>query len=118
MIYNMIPIWAKLFPKIQHAVRKISDRELYDAYHATDSISLKAVILYKLLVRRNKVFEEEIAKSVNYPHEVDWDCIGSEMFDLLAMSQKTLSDIVTTSKVMEEFIGEKYKEELKQLEER
>lgn len=110
-------LWATLFPKTMKICREKTEKELYECYYNTDSISYGAVILYKLITRRLPHFEEEIAKSENYPHEVDWDVIGSEMFDLLSMCKKTLSNIVTSSEIMEEYLDDNYKEELRTLRE-
>lgn len=110
-------LWATLFPKTMKVCREKTEKELYECYYNTDSMSYGAVILYKLLARKIPFFEDEIAKSVNYPHEVDWDLIGMEMFDLLSMCKKTLENIVTSSEVMEEYLDDRYKDELKALKE-
>lgn len=97
--------WTRLFPRILKACRSKSYEDLYKAYNENDSISFKTVVLSRLLNRRMKVFEDKLAQSANYPHEVDWDAIGEEMFTLLEMCKSQLGIIVTKSKVMEEMLN-------------
>lgn len=97
--------WSRLFPRILNVCRNKSYQDLYEAYNESDSISFKTVVLSRLLNRRMKVFEDELAQSENYPHEVDWDAIGEEMFTLLEMCKTQLGIIVTKSKVMEEMLS-------------
>lgn len=115
--------WSNILPKIlkvAHVNRYDQGKSkdtLYKLYRETDSISYRAVILSRLLILRLKYFESKIAESENYPHEVDWDDFGDEMFELLAMSEDLLSTIITKSAVMEEFLGPEHKKELRKLEE-
>ena len=115
--------WGKIFPKIlkvAHVSRYEQEKskdELWKLYHETDSISYRAVILSRLLILRLKYFESKIAESENYPHEVDWDDFGDEMFELLAMSEDLITTIITKSEVMEEFLGPEHAKELRKLEE-
>ena len=97
--------WSRLFPRILKVCRSKSYQDLYKAYNESDSISFKTVVLSRLLNRRMKVFEEKLAQSENYPHEVDWDAIGEEMFTLLEMCKSQLGIIITKSKVMEEMLS-------------
>lgn len=97
--------WSRLFPRILNVCRSKTYEDLYKAYNESDSISFKTVVLSRLLNRRMKVFEEKLAQSANYPHEVDWDAIGEEMFTLLEMCKSQLGIIVTKSKVMEEILS-------------
>jgi hypothetical protein len=69
------------------------------------------------LILRLKYFESKIAESENYPHEVDWDDFGDEMFELLAMSEDLISTLICKSEVMEEFLKPDHIKELKKLEE-
>lgn len=115
--------WGKLFPRIlkvahvsQYEQEKSKD-ELWKLYNETDSISYRAVILSRLLILRLKYFESKIAESENYPHEVDWDDFGDEMFELLAMSEDLISTLICKSEVMEEFLKPDHIKELKRLEE-
>ena len=94
-----------------------SKDELWKLYNETDSISYRAVILSRLLILRLKYFESKIAESENYPHEVDWDDFGDEMFELLAMSEDLISTLICKSEVMEEFLKPDNIKELKKLEE-
>lgn len=109
-------IWHNIYSKLLRIFRSKSEEDLYKAFHNTDSISFKAAILLKLLHQRNKKFEEKIAQSESYPHEVEWEEIGDEMFTLLQMSEKVLFDVATQSHFMEQFIGKNYVKELKKLE--
>lgn len=97
--------WDSLFPRVLKVCRKKSYKDLYKAYNESDSISFKTVVLSRLLNRRMKVFEEKLAQSANYPHEVDWDAIGEEMFTLLEMCKSQLGIIITKSEVMEEMLN-------------
>jgi len=94
-----------------------SKDELWKLYHETDSISYRAVILSRLLILRLKYFESKIAESENYPHEVDWDDFGDEMFELLAMSEDLITTLITQSEVMGEFLKPDHIKELRKLEE-
>ena len=114
--------WGNIFPKIlkvAHVNRTEpqdkSKEELYQLYSKSDSISYRAVILSRLLILRLKHFEREIAKSEQYPHEVDWDEFAPEMFDLLCMSEDLITTLITMSEVMEEFLSPDYTDELKAL---
>ncbi len=109
-------IWHNIHSKLLRLFRRKTDEDLYKAFHDTDSISFKAAILLRLLHQRNKKFEEKIAQSEIYPHEVEWEEIGDEMFTLLQMSEKVLFDVATQSHFMEQFIGKDYVKELKKLE--
>ena len=97
--------WSRLFPRILKVCKNKSYEDLYKAYNESDSISFKTVVLSRLLNRRMKVFEDKLAQSANYPHEVDWDAIGEEMFTLLEMCKPQLGIIITKSKVMEEMLN-------------
>lgn len=114
--------WGSIFPKIAKVAhvnrtepQEKSKEELLQLYSKTDSISYRAVILSRLLILRLKHFETEIAKSEQYPHEVDWDEFAPEMFDLLCMSEDLITTLVTKSEVMEEFLSPDHSEELKSL---
>lgn len=108
-------MWSNIYSKLLRIFRSKTDEDLYTDYYATDSISFKSAILLRLLSRRNKVFEKKIAQSVSYPHEIDWEEIGDEMFTLLQMSQKVLFDVVTQSHFMQEFIPVDYLNGLRKL---
>lgn len=73
------------------------------------------MILNKLLARRLPLFESEIAKSEEYPHEVDWDSFVSEMFDLLCLCRKQLDDLSVCSDIMEENTVSDYKLDLNKI---
>ena len=114
--------WGNIFPKIlkvAHVNRtepqEKSAKKLYRLYEESDSISYRAVILSRLLLLRLKHFESEIAKSEQYPHEVEWEEFGSEMFDLLCMSENLISTLITNSEVMEEFLTPEHNSELRKL---
>lgn len=113
--------WGNIFPKIlkvAHVSRyepEKSKEELYRLYEKSDSISYRAVLLSRLLILRLKYFESEIAKSEQYPHEVDWDEFAPEMFDLLCMSEEMITTLITKSEVMEEFLSPDHLDELKNL---
>ena len=116
--------WSKLFPRILKVahVTKWSPRQeeekdiLWKLYDKSDSISYRTVILDRLLLLRLRYFESEIAKSEQYPHEVNWGDFGDEMFELLAICERQLNHIITTSKVMEEFLKPDHVKELRELE--
>lgn len=115
-------LWHHLFPKIlnvAHISRYNPDSKevLYRLYRETDSIAYRAVILSHLLILRLRYFESEIAKSENYPHEVDWDAIGDEMFNLLAMSEDMITTLITRSEAMQEFLKPNHLQELRRLQE-
>lgn len=97
--------WSMLLPRALKVCRNKSYKDLYKAYNESDSISFKTVVLSRLLNRRMKVFEDTLAQSVTYPHEVDWDAIVEEMFTLLEMCKSQLGIIITKSKVMEEMLN-------------
>ena len=113
--------WGNIFPKIlkvAHVSRYESEKskeELYRLYEKSDSISYRAVLLSRLLILRLKYFESEIAKSEQYPHEVDWDEFAPEMFDLLCMSEEMITTLITKSEVMEGFLSPDHLDELKNL---
>ena len=114
--------WGNIFPKILKVAhinctepQEKSARQLYQLYKHSDSISCRAVILSRLLLLRLKHFESEIAKSEQYPHEVDWEDFGGEMFDLLCMSEDLITTLITKSKVMEEFLSPDCASELRKL---
>lgn len=86
------------FGRMLKKYRKHSEEDLYREWREEDSISRRAVILWKLLKKRLPHFESEIGKSQYYPHEVDWDEFGDEMFELLAMCEEQLSHMVTKLK--------------------
>ena len=114
--------WGKLFPKVldlAHVSRYDPDSKdvLYKLYRESDSIAYRTVILSRLLNLRLKYFESKIAESENYPHEVDWEDFGDEMFELLAMSEDMLSTLITESKTMEEFLSPEHNKELRELKE-
>ena len=114
----MTNLWNTLLSKVFKATRTSIFREedgknmLYKQYEETDEIPLKALVLDKLLIHRIKHFEAEIAKSEQYPHEVDWDEIGDEMFNLLITAEDMLSTIVCRSSYMQDFLSRKYRKEL------
>ena len=115
-------LWHHLFPKIlnvAHISRYNPDSKevLYRLYRETDSIAYRAVILSRLLILRLRYFESEIAKSENYPHEVDWDAFGDEMFNLLAMSEDMITTLITRSEAMQEFLKPNHLQELRRLQE-
>jgi len=115
-------LWHHLFPKIlkvAHISRYNPDSKevLYRLYRETDSIAYRAVILSRLLILRLRYFESEIAKSENYPHEVDWDAIGDEMFNLLTMSEDMITTLITRSEAMQEFLKPNHLQELRRLQE-
>lgn len=112
--------WHSLFPKVLKLARvrreEKSKEVLWKLYEESNSIAYKTVILSRLLLLRVPYFEAEIAKSEQYPHEVNWEDFGEEMFELLAACTRQLSHIITTSEVMGEFLGEEgYGKELSRL---
>ena len=114
--------WGNIFPKILKVAhvnctepQEKSAKKLYKLYEESDSISYRAVILSRLLLLRLKYFESEIAKSEQYPHEVEWEEFGGEMFDLLCMSEDLITTLITKSEVMEEFLSPEYNSELRKL---
>lgn len=115
--------WGNIFPKIlkvahvSHREQEKSKEELYKLYGETDSISYRAVLLSRLLILRLKYFESKIAESEQYPHEIDWDDFGDEMFELLCMSEDMITTLITKSEVMEEFLSPDYNKELRKLRE-
>lgn len=117
--------WINIFPKllkVAHVSQFRDEQEkskatLYKLYENSDSISYRAVILSRLLLLRLKYFESEIAKSEQYPHEVEWEEFGSEMFDLLCMSTDLITTLITNSEVMEEFLKPDHVRELRKLRE-
>ena len=113
--------WSNIFPdvlKLSHVSTfepEKSKETLWKLYHESDSMSYRAVLLDRLLLLRLKHFEAEIAKSEEYPHEIDWDSFGTEMFDLLAMCEDTLGTLITESGIMAEFLKPDHIEELEKL---
>ena len=116
-------LWYRIFQKAlkmarvrRDAPKRDESKEvLWKLYEETDSIAYATLILSRLLLLRLPYFEEEIAKSEQYPHEVAWEDFGDEMFELLAMCSKQLSHIITQSEVMGEFLGSDHQKELRRL---